>query len=170
MGDSKNSNTIQCLGNDELPKPPRNQFLHLPFEILALIFGYLDTSTLVGSVPNVCKDWRTLCADPLCGPKVRLKLYSVQQVLQIRPEKLKEWMKAMFRYFAHVCVLDSKMYSLTDSELESFECRPRITNLDLGYCENLTDTGLVHVAQLTQLTFLNLSGYEISNIGLIYIS
>ena len=39
--------------------------------------------------------------------------------------------------------------------------------LDLSYCHKITDTGLEHVAQLTQLTSLNVGGCDqITDTGL----
>ena len=77
-----------------------------PDEILSLIFSHVDTATLLGAVPNVCRGWRAACGDDVYGPKVRLELRSVRQVLRIRPECVGLWVAATVRRFAWVVDLD----------------------------------------------------------------
>ena len=86
--------------------PARVCLSDFPTEILSLIFSHVDTPTLLSAVPNVCRGWRAACGDDVYGPKVRLKLRSVQRVLRIRPECLGLWITATVRRFAWVIELD----------------------------------------------------------------
>ena len=133
-----------------------------PPEILSLIFSHVDTATLLGAVPHVCRDWRAACAHDVHGPKVRLELHSVQQMLRIRPECLGLWVAAMVGRFAWVIDLDLSRCGIEDGALECAGSLQRITSLNVGgdyRCPSkITDMGLEHLAQLTQLTSLDLSG------------
>ena len=136
---------------------------NFPPEILSLIFSRVDTATLLGAVPHVCRDWRAACSDDLYGPKVRLKLHSVRQVLRIRPECLELWVAAAVARFASVINLDLSRCSIENGML--LKCAgslQRITKLNMFRCDKITDAGLEHFAQLTQLTSLNL--YDCDNI------
>ena len=141
--------------------PARVCLSNFPPEILSLIFSHLDTATLLGAVPCVCHDWRAACAHDLYGPKVRLQLRSVRQVLRIRPECLELWVAATVGHFTWVIDLDLSGCGIEDGVLECASSLQRITSLDLSgiwHCPSkTTDTGLEHVAKLTQLTSLNLS-------------
>ena len=138
-----------------------------PDEILSLIFSHVDTATLLGAVPNVCRGWRTACGDDVYGPKVRLELRPVQQVLRIRYECLGLWFAATVRRFSWVIKLDLRECDVEDGFLKCVGKMPRITNLDLSCCIYITDTGLRLVAQLMQLTSLNLyKCYKITDTGL----
>ena len=86
--------------------PARVHLSNFPPEILSLIFSHVDTATLLDAVPHVCRDWRTACSDDVYGPKVRLELRSVRQVLRIRPECLARWVAATVRRFTWVVDMD----------------------------------------------------------------
>ena len=89
-----------------------------PDEILSLIFSHVDTATLLGAVPHVCRGWRAACANDDHGPKVRLELGSVSQVLRIRPECLGLWMATMVGRFAWVVGLDLSRCGVEDVMLK----------------------------------------------------
>ena len=171
-----------------------------PDEILSLIFSHVDTATLLGAVPNVCRGWRAACGDDVYGPKVRLELRSILQVLRILPECVGLWVAATVGRFAWVVGLDlskcsvedgvlecartlqrmtsldvSSVYGcpgkITDMGLQHVAVLTQLTNLNLGYCDMITDTGLEHVAQLMQLTSLDLSGRKkITDTGLEHVA
>ena len=166
--------------------PARECLSDFPDEILSHIFSRVDAATLLGAVPHVCRGWRAACANDDHGPKVRLELDSMRQVLRIRAECLGLWVAATVRRFAWVVDLDLSICGIEDGVLEGAGSLPRIaslnlngcdkmtdpgllqhvailtqlTKLHLGSCRKITDTGLKHVAQLTQLTRLDLSGDE----------
>ena len=140
--------------------PARVRLCNFPPEILSLIFSHVDTATLLGAVPHVCRDWRTACSDDVYGPKVRFKLRSVRQMLRIRPECLGLWVAATVCRFAWVIDLDLSSCAIEDGVLECANSLQRITGLKMGgdySCPSkITDTGLEHIAQLAQLTSLDL--------------
>ena len=111
--------------------PARTHVSDFPPEILSLIFSHVDTATLLGAVPHVCRDWRAACAHDLYGPKVRLELHSVRQVLRIRPECLGLWVAATVGRFAWVIDLDLSGCGIEDGVLECASSLQRITSLNL---------------------------------------
>ena len=95
------------------------------------------------------------------GPKVRLELRSVRQVLRIRFKCLGLWVAATVGRFAWVIDLDLSGCGIEDGVLECAGSLQRMTSLGIGGDERcpgkITDTGLEHVALLTHLTCLGLS-------------
>ena len=174
--------TCAAANNSTLPMcamwqqtPARVCLSDFPDEILSHIFSRVDPATLLGAVPHVCRGWRAACANDDHGPKVRLKLGSVRQVLRIRPEYLGLWVAAMVGRFAWVIDLDLSMCGIEDGVLKCTGSLQRITGLnvggDFGCPSKLTDTGLEYVAQLTQLTKLVLTGCgKITDTGLDYVA
>ena len=140
--------------------PARVCLSYFPDEILSLIFSHVDTATLLDAVSNVCRSWRAACGDDVYGPKVRLELRSILQVLRIRPECVGLWVAAMVGRFAWVVGVDLSRCDVEDGVLECAGNLQRVTSLQLGgdwrSPSKITDTGLEYVAQLTQLTSLNL--------------
>ena len=128
-----------------------------PDEILSLIFSHVDTATLLGAVPHVCRGWLAACGDKVYGPKVCMELRSVQQVLCIRYECMELWVKATMGRFAWVIDLDFTKSNIEDGVLESAGSMQFVTSLNLSWCKKITDTGLEHLAKLLQLTSLNLT-------------
>ena len=123
----------------------------------------------------MCRDWRGACSDDVCGPKVRLELRSVRQVLHIRPECLGLWVAMTVRQFAWVVDLDLSQCGIEDGVLECAVSLQRLSSFDLGgvyRCPSkIMDTGLEHGALLTQLTSLNLSHCaEITDTGLEHVA
>jgi len=121
--------------------PARVCLSDFPNEILSLIFSHVDTATLLGAVPNVCRGWLAACGDKVYGPKVRLELRSVQQVLRIRHECLGLLLAATMGRFAWVIDLDLSGCDIEDGVLECARSMQRITSLDLFWCSKITDTG-----------------------------
>ena len=129
--------TCAAANNSTLPvcvvrqqTPARVRLSNFPPEILSLIFSHVDTATLLGAVPHVCRDWRAACADDVYGPKVRLELRSVRQVLRIRPECLGLWVAATVGRFAWVIDLDLSRCGIEDGVLECAGSLQRITSLN----------------------------------------
>ena len=153
--------------------PVRTNTSDMPPEILGLIFSHVDTATLLSAVPHVCRDWRTACAHDVYGPKVRLKLYSVGKVLRIRPECMGLWVAAVVGRFAWVCQLDmSGCDEVADTGLQHVAQLTQLATLVLPRgCVRITDTGLECVAHLTQLTTLVLRGCgKITGTGLQHVA
>ena len=100
-----------------------------PPEILSLIFSHVDTVTLLGAVPHVCREWRTACSDDVYGPKVRLELRHVQRVLRIRPECLGLWVAATVRRFAWIVDMDLSSCGIDDGVLECAGSLQRLSSL-----------------------------------------
>ena len=130
----------------------------------------MDAATLLSAVLHVCRDWRAVCAHDVYGPKVQLELRRVQQVLRILPECLGLWVVAAVARFGWVSTLDASGCSITDGALERDGSLQLLTSLSLRGCKNITDMGLEHVAQLTQLTGLNLSECVITDTGLEHVA
>ena len=60
---------------------------------------------------------------------------------------------------------------ITDTGLGHVAQLTQLTSLDLSFCKKITDTGLEHVAQLTQLTSLDLYNYDkITDTGLEHVA
>ena len=135
---------------DDNPARSRTCISDFPPEILAHIFAQVDTATLLSTVPHVCRDWRDACAHDVYGPKVRLALQNIRQVLRIRPECLALWVAATMARFAWVCKLNVGECDVTDGVLECAGSLQRLTSLDLSGCAKNKDAGL--------LTSLDLSG------------
>ena len=149
--------TLAVCTMRQQPTPARVRLSDFPPEILSLIFSHVDTATLLGAVPNVCRGWRAACADDVYGPKIRLELRSVRQVLRIRPACLGLWVAATVDRFAWVIDLDlSGCGKIADTGLKCVAQLTQLTTLNLGGCRNITDTGLEHIATLTQLAGLTL--------------
>ena len=66
------------------------------------------------------------------GPKVRLELHSVRQVLRIRPECLARWVAATVRRFTWVVDMDLSSCGIDDGVLECAGNLPQLTSLKLG--------------------------------------
>ena len=56
-------------------------------------------------------------------------------------------------------------YPQTDADLEQLRDMPELETILLSGCENITDTGLVHLKGLTNLQYLNLMGTQITDSG-----
>ena len=154
----------------------------IPVEIMAEILNNLkgyDTATLVSVVPKISSAFGAVCADDTYGPKVRLNLFELQKTLGIRPECLFLWLESLMNKFSWVVEIDFENLKyncyVTDDNLlniVNMEKKPlHLTTLNLGRCDQITDTGLQHIAQLTQLRVLNLTGCDqITDTGLQYLT
>ena len=158
-----NKSTLLVCAMRQQQTPARVRLSNFPPEILSLIFACVDTTTLLGAVLNVCRDWRDACADDVYGPKVRLEL-------RIQPECLGLWVAATVGRFAWVIDLDLSRCDMEDGVLECAGSLRRISSLNLSCCAQITDTGLEHVAQLMQLTSLGLWGCNITDTGLEHVA
>ena len=137
-------------------------------------------ATLVSAAPNVSREWRAVCCDETYGPKVHLNLFELQKTLRIRPKYWYEWLESRINTFSWVVEINFKdfeerMCVVTDDTLlkiaQMHEQLLNLKTLNLSTCRHITDTGLLHVAQLTQLTTLDLSYCRmITNAGLIQVA
>ena len=59
------ANNSTCMMRQQAPTHVR--LSNFPPEILSLIFSHVDMATLLGVVPNMCRDWRAACADDVHG-------------------------------------------------------------------------------------------------------
>ena len=66
-------------------------------------------------------------------------------------------------------VIEFTGFSETDADLEQLRDMPELETLSLIYCEKITDAGLVHLKNLTNLQYLDLMETQITDTGLVHL-
>jgi len=133
----------------------------------------LDEARHLIAIEHGFADWNTLRAftdSPMAGPRVAAKPVRVVHPGVPEPSRtiatLREWDAVIRLLAAHPSARLEAEGQMTDAVLADVSRVETITALDLGGSKELTDEGVRHLARLTGLKHLDLSGTAITDHGL----
>ena len=140
--------------------------LNFSKELIDKIFAGFTIKDLF-SVAGVCQDWRKACSEHSTASRLQFDL----RQLALPPDDVNLCINRLVTCFRYVLKLDATRCNVGVTELKSITLLSGLTSLNLSHCPEVTDAGLIHVAQLTRLTTLHLrSCFKITDTGLEHIA
>ena len=131
---------------------------HLPGDVLAIMFCYLDSKTLLIAAPAVCRQWRRLCAEMMPAVTLDVGWATVGGKWATNP-LTDAGLKALarFRKVQGAHLAGCRQLTLGGIKQLAVDC-PDLNHLDLGDCMQVRDAWIEPLAAgCPDLNHLNIS-------------
>ena len=113
---------------------------NVPGDVLAIVFCYLDSKTLLIAAPAVCRQWRRLCAEMMPAVTLDVGWATVGGKWATNPltDAGLKALASRFRTVQGVHLAGCLQLTLGGIEQLAVDC-PGLNRLDLGECRQVRD-------------------------------